>query len=391
MAAQVNRLDALPREILAHIAICTNARTILRLSRTCRKIRAACHDEQIFRKLLVKAQAGQWGKKCLDIEAIAERARRDPNIWARYVLADEKAWDLAQEEHALDTPERFLSWLPELFVVKHPFMHHPCWGCFLDYPPPKTTAQMFCLTLAILANPELLPEGHDRRLIATTTYQNDDQTSQGFLWGMCHMILDQRKFLRGDTLKQIPPLPLASQIPLRPLNSTYELPLPFSPAGGSETTTSKESGWDSWYLRHSHEMLKASSDNLTSGKWSAQYTDLHTNGPRPPLAGVKFNITSTRDGDGPVQDQIFVLTDSFGLEGIEFQIRGTMFHRAGTTSFLASLNHKTESHEVEHGTTAHIDMRLTPFGLHGFWGVTSFDDFERLGYMWFWKEEWTET
>lgn len=142
------RLDALPKELLSHIAVTSDALSILRLSQTCRTIRSACYDSLVFREML-KDRRSFWEIDSLDFDAIDSRCGKHASLWARFALADQRAWELAQKESPLETPGNFLSWLPELLVVKHPFMYQRSWGRFLWNPHTLTTAQMFCFAMGM--------------------------------------------------------------------------------------------------------------------------------------------------------------------------------------------------------------------------------------------------
>lgn len=140
------RLDTLPKELISQIAVSSDALSILSLSQTCRKIRSACYDSLVFRELL-QTQRNLWTVDSLDLDAIDTRCGKDAALWARFALADQKAFELSQRECPLETPERFLDWLPELFIVKHPFMYQQCWARFLWDPYQLTTKQMFCFVM----------------------------------------------------------------------------------------------------------------------------------------------------------------------------------------------------------------------------------------------------
>lgn len=142
------RLDALPKELLSSIAVTSDTLSILRLSQTCRTLRSACYDSLVFRELL-KTQCSLWPINSLDFDAIDSRCGKDASVWARFVLADQRAWELAQKESPLETPAKFLNWLPQLVVLKHPFMYQQCWGRFLWNPHTLNTAQMFCFAIGM--------------------------------------------------------------------------------------------------------------------------------------------------------------------------------------------------------------------------------------------------
>lgn len=142
-------LDALPKELICSIAVNSDALSILRLSQTSQTIRSACYDSLVFRELL-KNRSDLWDVDSLDFEAIDRRCGKDASLWAKYAVADQKASELSQKKCPLEIPENFLAWLPELFVVRHPYMYQQCWGRFMWEPYQLTTRQMFCLTMGEL-------------------------------------------------------------------------------------------------------------------------------------------------------------------------------------------------------------------------------------------------
>ena len=114
----MSSLDRLPGELIAHVACFTNASTVLSLSETCKRLRAASYDVQIFRDLLATSRVAFENSSDINLEAVTARCSHDVKAWARYALADQRAYESALKECPLESPESFVRWLPELLVVK---------------------------------------------------------------------------------------------------------------------------------------------------------------------------------------------------------------------------------------------------------------------------------
>jgi hypothetical protein len=118
MGASRLQLDALPSELIAHIASKTDAPTLLNLTLTNRVLRATCYDAVVFRKMLEISQETRWPNTFVDIDAISARAGLDAERWARYAVAEHGAFISAHSE-ASQHAAKILRWLPELLLVLH--------------------------------------------------------------------------------------------------------------------------------------------------------------------------------------------------------------------------------------------------------------------------------
>ena len=114
----VLRLDKLPPEIVGLIATLSDASTILDLSQTCRSIRTAVYDATVIRNLINLNQSTLWKSDSLDSDALSTRAGSDPQIWARFALADQRAWELHLKEGSTLVSDDIERWLPEIAVLK---------------------------------------------------------------------------------------------------------------------------------------------------------------------------------------------------------------------------------------------------------------------------------
>ncbi|KAF2172989.1 hypothetical protein M409DRAFT_16939 [Zasmidium cellare ATCC 36951] len=360
------RLDALPKELLSHIAVNSDALSILRLSQTCRTIRSACYDSLVFRELLSN-QSNLWAIHSLDVEALENRS-----------------WELAQKESPLETPANFVNWLPELFVVKHPFMYQQCWGRFLWDPPQLTAKQMFCFAMAIIAQPHEPMQQLEKSLaMHEDAYLRRDESSKAYFWGLCFMILRVRKVLhtrpaaRPYHTAAVPymTLPTATDIDMRPTNSSYQLPLPFG------DPSSPISNWDNWYVTHSREMAK---EYLFEGTWSGYYTYFRSFVPSlerfdPPMVQIRF--VRRQASHGEPTEALEVAADD-GVDGIgSFVVRGSVSQVDDVFTFRG---HKAYGDGA--GIMWNWKLKLTPLGMIGYWGrVQDNDELYRNGSVWLWK------
>lgn len=173
------RLYELPKELIAQIACCSNASSVIRLSSTCKAIRAACYDHLVFKHIIRANQQHFWRWSTLDIHSIANRAENDTATWAKYAVADEVACERSLDYSPFESPQKFVNCLPELFVIKHPFMHAKCWCHFLYKPFDQNANQIFCLAMAILASELDMPQVY--KSLCMSNQMTRDDSSKIFL------------------------------------------------------------------------------------------------------------------------------------------------------------------------------------------------------------------
>lgn len=390
-------LDALPKELIAHIACCSDTQSVLQLSRTCKTIRAACYDGLVFKHILLDRQHRFWNPKTLDIEAVANRAGNDPSTWARYALADEVAMEHAGKDCPLAVPQKIVNCIPELSVVKHPLMYDECWKHFAWHHLDQKPNQIFCLALAILASEHDMPQIFKNLNMQAEPYLARDDSMKGFLWALCTMALTLRSTLRTrlaawpyNNNAHVPHIvfPKAPRIPLRPLDDSYSLPLPFSRRAvellGRSTTSF--SSWDSWYDQHNTAFANDLS-NITEGVWCGYYVHFGVQAAwlDPPMTEIQIQITD-RPAD-PVDGTIATIEALNCRDGIDtFVINGTLSRREREIVFLGEKRYYNGQARWD------WDLRLTPFGLVGYWGATPAENtrMQRYGIVWLWKKEWTD-
>ena len=394
------KFELLPKELIAHIACCSDVSSVLRLGQTCKTIRSACSDSLVFKDLLVASQRHRWASESLDIDAVSQQANNGTATWARYALADDMAWELSRKECPLETPQGFITYLPELFIVRHPFMNALCWKRFLRKPLEQISNQVFCLAMAILASDDEMPQVSRSLRMQDIPYLQRDETMKAFLWSLCTMALTLRSSLKrrrdvwpynhAANKPHITP-PKASQLPLQPLNDHYGLPTPFSrrPVELLGRSTSSFSNWDSWYYQHTSAAFHSPSF-LTEGTWCGYYIHFGVEEGLvdPPMTDIRFQCF-----DHPRQaEHTFDETEAMNLhatncvDGIDrFDVHGTICDRNRTIEFNARKQYRN-------GTGWDWDLRLSPFGLIGYWGVKNVHEnrLSRYGIVWLWKNEWMQ-
>ena len=402
------RLDTLPKELIAHIACCADALSVLNLSRVCHSIRASSYDVQVFKHLIVASQRERWNFESLDIDAIILRAGVDSTTWARYALADQRAWNLVlsaaawqpakgRDCHPLMKPADFINYMPELFVVKHPLMHAQSWNQVRDPLPDRKPTQLFGLAMAILALKHGMPNAFWQMRKHEGGRPADDST-KGFLWALCVIANTVKIGLRAravvwpyNNAASRPHIaaPTASQIPLHPLSDGYNIPAPFSRRAIEllGRSTSAFGSWDSWYRLH-NDAAFSSVDYFTKGSWCGYY--IHYGAPpsllEPPMTDIQFQVSTCvrQDGSAEGGEALNILaTDCVdGIDG--FNISGTVTRLDDGIKLSARKSyHRHPAWEW--------DCRLTPFGIVGRWGDIERPQGRFRGIVWLWKKEWTET
>ncbi|KAK3700959.1 hypothetical protein LTR37_015665 [Vermiconidia calcicola] len=398
------KLDRLPKELIAYIACCADASGVLSLSRTCKVVRAVCYDSLIFKNILITSQQTCWPQSYLDIEAVASRAGNDPEVWARYALADQRAWELLLRAHPQEssTQHMDMAWLPELSVVRHPYAQGPRWESPLRDPLDPRPNQLFCVVMAILASTHDLQKVSHELLRYQDRFSRRDDSTASFLWALGTIVLGVRLALKmrlnawpynHDAVVPHIDLPEASQIPLRPLNDRYSLPAPFSRRAVEllGRSTSSFGSWDSWYDLHSYEAFRSRSF-LSDGSWCGYYTHfyLSTAGLDPPMMEIKFKVSSRAVGNqAPVAIEDVDLLALDCVDGLgHFDIHGVMSYRNRALEFQGRKQY-TAGGQVGGWDW---DCRLTPFGLVGYWGsvLSTNGQLSRRGIVWLWKKEWTD-
>ncbi|EMD01048.1 hypothetical protein BAUCODRAFT_29429 [Baudoinia panamericana UAMH 10762] len=385
------RLDLLPGELIAHIAARADAFTVVQLSETCRATRKACWNCVVLREVL--QSSGSLDQKSETLRLVEATAGKEVNIWARYALADQQASKLAKVECPLETPPAFIDWLPELLVVKHSFVKHQCWSRFLRDGPTQLTRQVFCQAIAILSSSEDMPQ-----LARSLAMQEDPiltrkyEGPKTFLWVLCSVALIARTAVRNreaawpyNAAAQVPHIapPKAAQIPL---DLHVNPPLPFAEPGS----------WNNWYKAYNLANLH-DQNYFTSSAWCGYYTHfgMQARYQDPPMLNIRFQTPQIQlEGESHVRSHIIAPGCHDGVGAFTIHNVRILETEYGEVVFRALKAY------TNNWSSWHWDLRVTPFGLLGFWGTNTnsirsgFESdpgfgINRMGMVWLWKEEWT--
>lgn len=300
------RLDTLPPELIHHIACSTDAFSVLQLARVSRRLRSVCYDALVFSELLI-AQQSLWTQKSLDLDAIAHRAGADVQAWARYALAEQRAWEFTRRQAGPDTSYsgddviafNYIEWLPELSIVRHPFVNHDSWICNLGSPLLSKPCQLFSAAIAVVmfgGRTAQLSEGLRLRDNDWLDRGNDiAKTFRTFYATALILRVTERirlehfpQYTHNGALVRRAKLPDASKIPLRPLKSSYNIPLPFTSLREQREEPNEFSDplWDEWYSAHVNALFH-STLFITEGSWCGYYAHFRGQAPKdPPMVNI---------------------------------------------------------------------------------------------------------
>ncbi|KAK5701249.1 hypothetical protein LTR17_022747 [Elasticomyces elasticus] len=390
-------IHTLPSELIAHIASYTDARTALCLIKTSRKIREASYDVLVFQAVIETSKTtswerGLWYRKSRYLQTIAEVAGKDVRIWARYALADHKAHEQRMTTTEIDSSPmgtRNPTWLPELFVVTHPTIFNPNWVRIPLSTADRSVMNEFCRALAVLASPD--PASDEAFVCRFLSPEVERETTNSDFLMVLSIIAIYLRTSIGKRLAAWPyngaanvPYIQPPQIQQIPIVTGVRPPLPF---GDSRV-------WNSWYERY-NEGLYTSPNYFTDGAWCGYYTGMD-DGLRgsidPPMVGIKFHVVPTPEyRPDELSLRATDCRDGLGL----FDVTGGFMHsgddETGDIEFTALKQYHNN------GQAWLWDLKLTPFGLVGYWGSDEQQygghgefGMARLGLVWLWKESWTK-
>ncbi|KAK4917897.1 hypothetical protein LTR49_014301 [Elasticomyces elasticus] len=395
--AAVTGIHTLPSEFIAHIASYTDARTALCLTKTSRKIHEASYDVLVFQAIIETSkhtswECGLWYRKSRYLQTIAEVAGKDVRIWARYALADHKAHEQIMTTTEIDSSPmgtRNPTWLPELFVITHPTIFNPNWVRVPLSTADRSVMNEFCRALAVLASPDpASDEAFVCRFLSPEVERGT--TNSDFLMVLSIIAI----YLRTSVGKRLAAWPYngAANVPYIQPPRIQQIPIvtgvrPPLPFGDSRV-------WNSWYERY-NEGLYTSPNYFTDGAWCGYYTGMD-DGLRgsidPPMVGIKFQVVPTPEyRPDELSLRATDCRDGLGL----FDVTGGFTHsgddETGDIEFTALKQYHNN------GQAWLWDLKLTPFGLVGYWGSDEQQygghgefGMARLGLVWLWKESWTK-
>ena len=395
--ASTPRLNALPEELITELATSCDALSALRLSATCRRVHGAVYNTLTFRQILEKSQKYRWNRESLQtgcIQALANKKgaknkSKKVSVWARYALADQMAWQLAQKADHLEAPQNFLRWLPELCVVKHPFIYEQCWVRNLGDDADRALNHIFCQAVATLAAEQSLPQLSNATNSLESRPLHLGIETKDFLRALC----TTATILRTAQHTRQPAWPHDMATNVRDISIPTALQLPTMP--DPNLPFSSSGAFEDWY-EHCNESIFTTANYFTSGTWVGYYThfDIASHQNDPPMVNIKFRRTPTIPGR---PDELSIAAQNC-LDGVgPFVLMGGFTHAEMDENDQTSGDVElTMLKQYTNGPTSWMwDLRVTPFGLVGFWGAEPWDGrhvqtgIERLGTVWLWKEEWT--
>nr|POE54912.1 hypothetical protein CFP56_64585 [Quercus suber] len=396
----LNNLGLLPKELLAQIASHADASSVLSLSQVSRDVREACYDNIIFRDLLINSQAcHQIDGLSLDLQALAVRCGQNVSLWARYALADERAWQLitllGERQASLSV---ISSWMMALCAIKHPLIGDARLRHALSeesrYWSNSSELAMMCLQPSALACDErsseiagntalarVLYDSHNPSLPYGTQLPSNGCASLSLLAYMTlklrHALGIRRAIWPFDSAANVPLIepPTAAQIPLVPLKSSYNLPLPFCAVDE----------YKKWYADHTYALWQT---EFTTGEWCGYYIWMQRIGSNntpidPPMSNIHFS------GDMDVLGESMVVSAADGTDGHgPFTLVGRLERAYPSNTIRCTL---AKTYNSRNGPRWQWTGELTPFGLVGEWRFPHGEYPERpLGSFWLWKKAWTE-
>lgn len=172
---------------------------------------------------------------------------------------------------------------------------------------------------------------------------------------------------------------------MRPVTSSYDLPLPFA------DNSARSLNWDSWYFRHSREVVKA---HLFEGTWNGYYTYFRSffsamNQLDPPMVQIKFVQRQSAADHDDDEDEVEIISRDC-KDGVgPFGVVGRVSHVDDAFTFCGFKAYGDDITDgMRAGVTWNWKLKCTPFGLVGYWGIAQEDDeLERNGCVWLWKTQ----
>jgi hypothetical protein len=165
--------------------------------------------------------------------------------------------------------------------------------------------------------------------------------------------------------------PSTFNVPMDPIDSTYQLPIPFS---SRSTVASKAPDvWDAWLSRHIERLSHP--DQLEKGQWCGYYDYDGARSFDPPMLAIHFTVDRSPNlGAGLVRK-----VRARGHDGIgQFTLEGGVSKQG----YFELRKTYIGAHSFD------WICLMTPFGIFGSWGALHGNRFHRSGRVWLWKHEW---
>jgi hypothetical protein len=157
----------------------------------------------------------------------------------------------------------------------------------------------------------------------------------------------------------------------QPMDSTYQLPIPFSPSAEAPRASG---AWETWFTKHVQSMSLPV--YLEEGQWRGSDDYPGVRAFDPPMRDIQFAVRQPlRSGNGHVWKMRAPGHDGAG----RFTLEGWVETLVGRLNLRPTY---VGAHSFD------WECFMTPFGIVGSWGTRHRDRFHQTGRLWRWKREW---
>jgi hypothetical protein len=193
-----------------------------------------------------------------------------------------------------------------------------------------------------------------------------------FAFNLKQAIASERLTFRPpETTSRLIEPPSTLNILMQPMDSTYQLPIPFSPGADAQRASG---AWETWFTKHVQSMSLPV--YLEEGQWRGYYDYPGVRAFEPPMLEIQFavsqNLLSGNVHVWKIRAQGHDGVGRFTLEGWVETLVGRLNLRK---TYIGAHSFDWECF-------------MTPFGIFGSWGTRHGDIFHKTGRLWLWKREW---
>jgi hypothetical protein len=183
--------------------------------------------------------------------------------------------------------------------------------------------------------------------------------------------LERLNFRQPESTSYLIEPPSALNIPMQPIDSTYRLPIPFSPRAEGHNAAD---AWETWLTKHVESMSLPV--YLEEGEWCGYYD---YNGVRAfdrPMLDIQFTVNQNL-----LQGKATVWKiRAQGHDGVgRFTLEGWVETLVGRLTLRKTY---IGAHSFD------WECFMTPFGIFGSWGTRPRDRLHKAGRLWLWKCDW---
>ena len=371
--------NSLPAEILQRVASFSNAETALSLMLCNKKLNSAVWDPFIFRDIISNSNGHSHSlDQAWDVSFLPTST--PTSVLVRYAVADSKArsWRylprLGHHDPSFTCTDTHSVWAPHLAALGHPFLKELDLQTYLSCTSIISGHQR--RKLKYVVNGALLSRDsrefvEDPRMSSwLTPLVNGQVTAPEHL----NLILSLAIWQTQTQLARQSELTFPPSYPKIPLHRMVSAPIaPFT----------SDDNLDACYIKS-----LTSKEFIEDGEWQGFYSfDIQlTNYPRfdPPMKGIKFTVGSVTSFTDAVNELVvmtpYMSTLHVSANGTDhvgdFRLGGQIY-ADGRVNLVK---------DYDQGPTWNWDVKMTPWGMIGFWGGEQGD---RYGYVWLWKKHWS--